>query len=40
MAKGFQNELEKAVNASAVEDWDYVSASEPNHEKWGSAVSR
>jgi hypothetical protein len=39
-AKGFQNELEKAINASVTEGWDFVSASGPNNENWGIAVLR
>jgi hypothetical protein len=38
--KGFLNELEKAINASVVEGWDFVSASGPNNENWGIAVLR
>ena len=36
--KGFQNELEKAINASVADGWDFVSASGPNNENWGIAV--
>ncbi len=34
----FQNQLDKAINASVAEGWDFVSASGPNNENWGIAV--
>jgi hypothetical protein len=34
----FQQELEKAINSSVAEGWDFVSASGPNEGNWGFAV--
>jgi len=38
--KGFQEQLEKAINSSVAEGWDFVSASGPNNDNWGLAVLR
>ena len=39
-AQAFQNELGKAINESAAQGWEFVSASGPNNDNWGMAVLR
>jgi hypothetical protein len=39
-AKVLQSELEKAINASVAEGWEFVSASPLDNKHWGFAVLR